>query len=163
MEYILIKLDKNRVLSYHDIEYFINSKLKLIKYHKEFADDLDINDLIVKNYTYEKARETWLCTNREGYVIKINGERVGIIECEIQDTKDEIGLDTFYIHKIYIEPEYQHQGILKSVLTELKESYKEMAIGVSCWYNLPAHKVYQSLGFKTKSVEYIMLPSDSIQ
>lgn len=161
--YNLVCLSKNNELLNDSVQYFLETKVKLIKYHKQFAEDLGINDLVVEKYDIEKAKETWLKSNRDGYVVEWYDKYIGMIECEILDSEEEIGLKTLYIHKIYIEPEYQHHGILKQILKDFRERYSDMAIELSCWYNLPAHEVYQALGFKRMSSEYILLPSDEIK
>lgn len=161
--YNLLGLSKNNGLFCDFFQYFLETKVKLVKYHKQYAEDLGINDLVVENYDIEKAKETWLNSNRFGYVVEWYDKYVGILEYEILNTEEEIGLKTLYIHKIYIEPEYQHRGILKQILKDLRKRYSDMVIELSCWYDLPAHEIYQKLGFKRMSSEYILLPSDEIK
>ena len=131
-------------------------KLKLMKYHHRYAKELNINDEVLITYNAEKALAT--LSHRDSYLIYLNEKHIGYIQVEIQKSAVD-NSDILFVHGIYIQDEYQNRGFALRALQFICKKYK-LRIECECWYDLPAAKIYEKIGFKKIFTRYF-LPTDS--
>lgn len=131
-------------------------KLKLMAYHKRYAMELNIHDEELRTYTKEKALAT--LSKRDSYLILLNGNPIGYIQVEMQKSAMD-NADILFVHGVYIQEEYQNRGFAMRALQFICNKYK-LRIECECWYNLPAAKIYEKMGFK-KIVTRYFLPTAS--
>ncbi len=137
------------------IKILCDYKLKLMAYHLRYATDLNIDDGELKTYTKEKALST--LSKRDSFLILLNGNHIGYIQVEKQKSTLD-NADILFVHGIYIREEYQNRGFAMPALQFIRNKYK-LRIECECWYNLPAAKIYEKIGFK-KIVTRYFLPID---
>lgn len=134
------------------IKTIVEYKHKLMKYHSQFAEQLGISDDELKNYSDSRALET--LSERDSYLIFLDNEVIGYIQTEIK--KSIVGNDNvLFIHGLYIDEPYRNRSYGITACKRLYEKYK-MGIECQCWYNLPAAKIYEKLGFKNIVTHYYL-------
>ncbi len=148
MNVLLKKLDSN-----NEIETFAKYKVKLIKFHQQYAQKLGLFDSVVESYNFQDAIRH---IDEKGYfqfLILLESEIIGIIEYQITNSdidKNEI----LYIKDIYIDDNFRGKGIGKEVINSLKKlNYR---IELECWYEMPANNLYKSLGMRVIKTRYMM-------
>lgn len=137
------------------LEEFAKMKLKLIKYHLSFSEELGFEDEIARDYSYKDAIKHFKQENYSQFLIKDEQNRtVGFVE--IHQTNSNICLNEkcISIDNLYLKKEYRNKGYLKSLITVLRKHNKNLEL--ECYYNLPAHVVYQNLGFKRFKTHYFL-------
>lgn len=87
-----------------------------------------------------------ICHMRSDDTFTLCKDNEEVADCHIYEEANTIN-----IYDIYVEPEYRHQGLgkmlLSSVLCELSATGKRIILQVS-ERNIPAYRLYTSLGFK---------------
>lgn len=129
--------------------------LKLIKMHGDYAKELGLTDLVVENYTFEKALESITKDNRECGLLFEDNDILGMFLYEIKKSKLANEDKCCYIHGIYIKERYRNMGLGSDIITYLKELYKDLPIELDCYYNLKAHNFYKKIGFVPLYTRYI--------
>lgn len=142
-----------KVIDEIDIKNFGNLKVDLIKYHQQFANQLGLDDLVVKNYCYKDAIRN---LNKENYyqflILNDNKEVIGILEYTTQ--KSDIDNEKIvYLKDLYIVPQCRGTGIGEIIFNSIKElNYR---IELECWYGMPSNNFYKKLGMKEIKTRYI--------
>ncbi len=151
-----------------------NSKYEFSEYLLEFKDDKKLlgvvnQDISISISTVSEKEELTLISSkafkseleasskrlddildgskRQLYTIKFKSIVVGMIGIFEESSR-------FYIFGFCIDPEYQHRGIGKYVLSSIVQQYltrnKKIVLEVLC-HNVSALTVYQNIGFFTKA------------
>lgn len=136
-----------------EIKLFGEYKVKLIKYHQQFARELGLFDLVVDKYNLNDALRHIGKDDYFQFLIVDNDNVVGILEYQI--TKSDIDdSDILYIKDIYIDDNFRGNGIGRTAILELKKmGYR---IELECWYGMPANGLYQALGAKEIKTRYML-------
>ena len=138
-----------------DIEYYAETAVKLVKYHKEYADKLGVYDQVVCGYTKDRALRHLGKPGYNHYNIKKCGINIGILEVE-KKVSGLNGEPALYIDKVYIEKIARETGVFSIILDILKQKNPDIkTIELECWYSLPATEVYNHLGFKPIVTRYV--------
>lgn len=142
------------VSSDDEIKEFGKMKVKLIKYHQQFAKKLGLVDCVVDNYSYEDAIR--YIGKKDYYQFLIRNDKdgnIGILEYQI--TESDIDKNkVIYIKDLYIDEKYRGNGIATEVINELKN--KGYRIELECWYEMPANNLYKKLGMKEIKTRYML-------
>lgn len=136
-----------------EAELFGRYKVKLVKYHQKYANELGLFDDKVARYNLKEALKHINEPNWYQYLIMFDDKAVGIIEYQILKSEIDNG-DIIYISDIYIEQDYRNKGIGKQIIQNLKKSNKR--IELECWYDLPANGFYKSIGMKKLKTVYML-------
>jgi ribosomal protein S18 acetylase RimI-like enzyme len=88
---------------------------------------------------------------------KIVGFLVGTVEPEIPIYKlREMG----FIHDLWVEEEYRHEGIGRQLVTVAVERFREIGVaqvrGDTAWQNEAARNLMRSVGFRPSIVEMLI-------
>lgn len=141
------------VKSEKDIEKFGNYKVDLIKYHQQYANKIGLFDDVIANYDYNRAIRHIKENNFFSFFIQIEDEIVGILEYQITNS-DIDKKEILYLKNMYIMEQFRGNGIGKQVMQLLKKlNYR---IELECWYEIPAKKLYKSLGMKEIKTRYMI-------
>lgn len=150
----MLKIEK--VQTMEDIKIFADFKIQLLRYHEEYALNLGIIDSEVNNYSYEDACRNIF--NRESFILKLDNIAVGILQVEKQISEIDNN-PILYVHSLYFSKQYRDKGFGVYVLKFLCKTYR-LRIECSCWYNIPATKLYKKIGFKNLYTRFF-LPFDN--
>lgn len=135
---------ENPLKSLDYLEYYKRKTLELIKYHIEFAKRLGFNDIVCEEYTESKVAAKMTMPNNKCFVITSSGEKIGVLRIELNSQTR-----TIIIHSVMIDEQYRNSGYFEKVIDTLKHYFTGYEfIELECWYDIPAHNVYEHLGFK---------------
>lgn len=137
----------------NDIKVLADLKLKLMKYHLHYTEKLGINDDELNFYSEQKALAT--LSQRDSYFIMLETAIIGYVQVEIKNSimnSDQI----LFIHGIYIKEQYRNYSYAIATFKYLLNKYN-LGIECQCWYDLPAAKIYEKMGFK-KIVTHYFFP-----
>ncbi|MHC5216849.1 GNAT family N-acetyltransferase [Enterococcus sp. LJL128] len=143
-----------RIYSVKDENFADFSKMKvdLIQYHAAYAEKLGFVDEMALNYSSQDVLEYFLNNDYNRYIIKYEGEAVGILEYYFKDSDVVKNEKCIYIDNLFIKEEYRGRGFSKLVLSNLVIKCKN--IELSCYYDLPANDFYKKIGFKKLYTTY---------
>lgn len=148
----MINLKYIRPDDFVGVKTIVDYKHKLMEYHRQFAEQSGIVDDELKNYSDSRALET--LSERDSYLILLDDDVIGYIQTEIK--KSIVGNDNvLFIHGLYIDEPYRNHSY---GITACKLLYEKYGIGIECecWYNLPASKIYEKIGFKNIVTHYYL-------
>lgn len=149
-------LQIQKVQSEEDIQIFTSLKIELAKYHEQYACMQGILDSEIVHYNKESVYQNIF--TRESYLLKVREKVVGILQFEKQISEIDNN-PILYVHALYFSEQYQNKAWGIYVLKYLCNTYN-MRIECSCWYDIPALKIYEKIGFKRMFTRYI-LPMDN--
>jgi len=127
-------------------------KLSLMNYHKGFAEKCGIADVELSGYSLEQA----LCTAdvRISFLFYLDDVPVGM--SQVQEQISNVDKESIlFVHSIYIESSAQHQNIGAQFLKYLCHRFKKR-IECECWYDIPAGKIYERLGFFPMVTRFVL-------
>ncbi|MNL90961.1 Acetyltransferase (GNAT) family protein [compost metagenome] len=128
-------------------------KVALIKEHQQYANELGLQDKVVENYSYERAIKHIGEEGYYAYLIQVDDVVVGMLEYNLT-VSDIDNARILYLHNVYIEKGHRGKGLGKEVINIVKKL--GLRVELECWYNLPAHDFYKSLGAKAITTRYIL-------
>lgn len=120
--------------------------VELIHFHKEYAIECGFDGLDEENYDIADALKHNGDYGYLHYLLKHKNDIIGILTLNIDS-------EIVYINKLFIKEDYRGRGYAKNIIRTLSKRYSKLSL--KCYYNLPAEKLYKSLGFKQQYVYYI--------
>lgn len=140
-----------------DIEKYLQMKVKFMKSFVSMALDVGIIDVVCMDYNKETALAGFIenssVDGRQHNFIVVDDVVVGI--CDFTEKFSEyLQIDVVYINNLYIEKEYQRNGIGRNVIDDLLKEYGN--IELQCHYENVAHDFYKSLGFEREFTQYVL-------
>jgi GNAT superfamily N-acetyltransferase len=133
---------------------FAELKVSLIKYHVQYARELGFEDEASKKYDCTDAVKHFRREGYSQYLIKQNRSVIGILEIKKSKSSMDPSQECLMVENIYFLEGYRGKGYLTEIVTMLKK--KNRTIELECYYELPAHNVYQKLGFKRFKTRYFI-------
>lgn len=136
------------------LKIFAKYKIDCIKYHQQFANKLELHDVVVEKYDYNEAIKHYKEKSYYQYLIKYSDNYVGMVEYKL--IKSEIDdKEIVYIDVIYIDEKYRGNHLAKKIINYLKEKY-DTRIELECWYEMPSNNFYTSLGMRKIKTRYML-------
>lgn len=157
-----------------DIKEFATMKIACIKYHKEFAEKLGLDDKVVFNYSELQALQNLDDPSHHHYLIK-NDDGINVAAIHMKNSVSAIDEEQItYIKFIYVDPGYRGKGYASEILEKVKDQSlipkfrdkgycdllekakaRSSRIELECWYGMPANDIYIKLGFKELKTRYM--------
>ena len=113
-------------------------KTEYVNILKKYAQNMNLNDVRLQNYTLEKSFSNIGLDNYYEYLIGFEDNIIGGVEYHKEiselDNNEVISIDF-----IFIEEKYRNKGYATKTLEEIKCFYKKR-LEISCYYNIPEIK-----------------------